>query len=106
MSTVRLGKNRNLCTGRLNLRDQGTPKRFHEIRELKRLANKTSDLWYARCARKHLLAISAGQNHAYVRPDLNRFSNYLPTGGPGNGHVQQNHINLAPVRAKKVDCKR
>ena len=37
-------------TGLHSLRDQTVPKRFYEIRELKRFANKTADLWSRRCA--------------------------------------------------------
>ena len=44
------GRNHSLVASFIHsLRDQTVPQRFHEIRKLKRLANKTADLWSVNC---------------------------------------------------------
>ena len=86
--------------------DQSILKLFHEISELERLANETADLRCVHCARNHFLAVSAGQYHFYVWPDLPGFSDDLRAWSARDGHIQQDEINVAAVRAKEIDCRR
>jgi glycine/D-amino acid oxidase-like deaminating enzyme len=69
---------------------------------LKRLADKAADLHRAYCIRNHLLAIHARENHSYVRPRFRGFSGNFAAGGSRNGHIKEDHIDLDPLRSKKL----
>src|SRR5215469_3006505 len=82
------------------------PKRLQKISEFIRFANKVADLRRVNRVGNHLPAIGAGENDIYIGPDLRGFRDHRAARRPRNSHVQQDHINLAPVRTKKIDSGR
>src|SRR4051812_20924841 len=66
---------------------------LQELPEFKWLANKAADLRGPHRPVHDLLAISAGQNHFDIGPDVGSCLNYFATRGPWERHVQENNID-------------
>src|SRR5215469_6971931 len=88
------------CWPGAQLREKSVPKRLQQVSELKRFANEALDFERADCAHDRLLAVSAGQNHSYVRASFRGFGENLAARRSRNGHVEKDHIDLASVEPK------
>ena len=90
----------------MSWRPESAPKRLDEIDQFKRFANKVADLRYAQKRRDHFPAISAGQDHSDIWPNLSHFTKDLFAGSARDRDVQKHQVDLSFMCLQKINCRR